>query len=196
MKSPLIPLLQRGRFERRTTMKKILIVLCLVLSAPTVVQAYGLDKDQEGFVFGAGALGGFEYHQIKRFGGGLATQFGYRLNKNLAIFLETDVTYFRKVGVNYFFIPVMPTVQYFIYEGAYAYAGGGYEFSHVSDGTQFGVPAISRNYNAWAGDAGAGYEFWIDNSLTFAPQVGFHYTRISQSNLFTPTIRVNLAYHF
>lgn len=177
-------------------MKKFLAVLSLALSVNSLAQAYGLDKDQEGLIVGAGAVGGFEFHQLKRPEGGLATQLGYRFNQNLTVFLETDVAYTKKDGVHYFFIPVMPTVQYFVYQGAYVYAGGGYEFVRASEGSQFGVNAFARNYNAWAGDGGAGYEFWLDNNLTVAPQLGFHYTRISHSNLYTPNVRVNIAYHF
>ena len=165
----------------------------LILLITTSVYASDI---KNGFFMGIGGTGGMEVWELKRIGGGLALASGYKFNKNLAALLLTDFFYTKKQGVHYLFIPVEAQGRFFFHEGAYAYAGGGYQFLRATDGPHFGVNSFTSTYSGLTGEAGGGYEFCVEESISVTTQLGLQYIRIAGANLYTPNFRLYFGYHF
>lgn len=95
-------------------------------------------------------------------------------------------------------IPFVPTAKVNIAKGFFASAGVGYLFLHASaNGTFDGFHVSgSKNFNGWTANVAGGYDIWINNRVSFSPQIGIDYARVSGSNFIIPNIRLNVNYHF
>lgn len=178
-------------------MKKTILLGCLFCWM-AIPLAHAKQPMKNGPFVGIDGIFGYESKQIKKAGFGCGGQVGYRFTERIAGYLQGDVFLMNDLNTTYEFIPIVPTVMYNFYDGVYAFLGAGYEWLHVSDGIRFGgVPlAAPTNYSGWTVESGVGYEFWIQKMITIAPQLGFNFARVAQSNIYIPNGRLNINYHF
>ncbi|MBI1909573.1 MAG: hypothetical protein HYS22_05335 [Deltaproteobacteria bacterium] len=176
----------------------LIITAVLVTLTTRLVQAEDSYEPRSGFYIGLGGALGYEANAIQRVGGGGIGQLGYRFSDQFALHLESGGYFTSRAGVNYTFIPVTPTLLYFIVDGLYAYSGFGYEMMRVTSGASFGAVGMpgTTYYSGFTVDSGIGYEFWMGEQFTLAPQFGLNYAHIADGDLYTPLFRATVQYHF
>ncbi len=184
-------------------MKKITLLICLIIclgffvSTPAKAEI-GHTQDTGWFLGVGGLVGGYEVNELRAIGGGLTWQAGYKLNEYLALYVQSDAYYTNDSGINFLASNFMPTLKVNVYETLYFYAGGGYAGMYAWGGvTAAGLTITGSSwYHGFCGDGGLGYEYYITDNWTVAPQVGVNYTYIASGHLITPNVRVNFNYHF
>ena len=184
-------------------MKSKLIMLTLTMSLLLVCVSFGAraeigQEQQPGWFVGPTLVGGYEFNELAAFGGGGGLNFGYHFNEYVSLGLQTGGYYTSDSGVNLLFVNAMPFLRYNVYQTLYLYAGANYTWLHSSGGFAAGGLnfATSANKHGFGGEVGLGYDFYVTDTFSIAPQLGFNYTYIASSHLMTPTLGVNFNFHF
>lgn len=181
-------------------MKRIIAVLgafflSVALSCPAQAQ---FEKEKEGWFFGIGPQFLAETHVLKTFGGGPATQAGYRFNEFLSVYLGMDGAFTRKAQVNYWVFDLWPTVKANVIGGAFVTADFGYSLYRASGGFQFRNTFVrnAATYSGYSVGGGVGYDFWLDDEFTISPQITLNYSRAASSSLVIPNAQVQFSWYF
>lgn len=183
-------------------MKKIvyafwLSVFVIACPSPLFAASNVSPEYKNGVFISGGGLIGFEANKIKAFGGGLSAEVGYRFNERFSGLIQTGMVYTRD-NADLFFFPIVPTARLHLDNNIFGYLGIGYVAMHASKGHKFSG-ALAETGKTWNGfdlSFGGGYEFWMSENWSIIPQIGFDYTRIASSNLFTPDAMVNFTLYF
>lgn len=155
-------------------------------------------KQKSGVFIAAGPMIGFDMDNITSPGGGPDVQIGYQINDMFSVLLQSGFYYTRSRDVNYFLIPVLPTLKVLFDTNFFLYGGGGYSYLYTSRGRTFNHTAISKaaGHNGWTVYGGGGYQIWWREKIAVSPEVGLDYTRIASSNMIIPIARINALFLF
>lgn len=191
-------------------MKKLIataMFMALLISPTAFAQDAAATEDSksewpQGFILQGGLNAGYEFTFYKSPNYGLSTALGYQADR-FGFYLRNDVHYTRKNGANHFNVTLMPTFRAFVYEGAYAFAGVGYNWVHARRGST--LPRVTllvpTSYHLFTAEAGGGYEHLFKENFGIVGELGLNYSLFNQNvlnerHMFRPILRVMASFYF
>ncbi|MGD0757131.1 MAG: hypothetical protein ABR927_18965 [Bacteroidales bacterium] len=111
----------------------------------------------------------------------LSPGFGYFIVNNLAIGLNTSISYYKQSSTKYYGLGAGPTIRYYFNNGLFIKAETSFSFIH-------GLDSNSSRQKSYSLVPGVGYAFFINQKVAFEPCLSYIYFHNNYSSDFTDRV--------